>query len=156
MCYKDELKYNCGTRTSSRCVTYDRELPDLSKLQDRDCITIEETTKDLYEIVESFNESTDLSELGKGCINYEEEERGRIQVKEALLKLEEEVCNLKNIPTTGEGGSVDLSRLDTSCLVDECDTGFSTLEKLLQGIIDKVCQLSNDVNQATDRNIVTV
>lgn len=144
----DKIKHTCGTRINSRCVSYDGYIPEDSDLNGEDCITIEETTEDLYKTTDNITNSIDLSDLGDECIEYEEEE-GIITVKEALKKHEEEICNLKNNITSGSGNTdccIDVNTIDTSCLEDLCGTGFSTPNDLIQTLIRKICELESRID----------
>ena len=60
-CRDTNLKYNCGDkRQNARCVLYEGYIPNYSKLLDEDCITLEETTEELYknqeEILKGYDE----------------------------------------------------------------------------------------------------
>ena len=70
-CSNNKLKNTCGIKTPSRCVFYDLDLPEFSKLNIlNDCITIEETTEDLYNLTDLILSSIDTKELGKQCLKY--------------------------------------------------------------------------------------
>jgi len=49
----DKIKKRCVV-TPSSCIQYELELPGFSQLTD--CVTIEETTDELYNLVESINQ----------------------------------------------------------------------------------------------------
>lgn len=143
---RNKIKHTCGTRLNSRCVTYEEYIPEDSELFEEDCITIEETTKDLYTITDTIKDDIDLEFLGNNCIDYEEEIAGDIKVKEALQKLEEEICTLKDSIIESDGECcIDVNTIKTECLVDECGTGFSTPNELIQAIIDKLCEIATIV-----------
>ena len=144
MSCKNKLKYTCGTKNNARCTFYDAYIPEDSELIDEECVTIEETTEDTYKRIDTINEELDLSDLGNNCIEYNEEEAGVIKTKEALLTLETELCTLKET-IEEEESNIDISTLDTKCLVDECGTGFSNANDLLQALIDKVCELETNL-----------
>lgn len=141
-------KHNCGTNINATCVIYEGYLPEDSELLDEGCVVIEETTEELYKMVEEIEDNIDLSDLGNSCIDYEEEEVGEIKVKEALVKFEEEICDIKdqleNLPSDTTGINVD--NIDTSCLVDPCGTGLNSPDDILQAIITKLCELQDIVN----------
>lgn len=63
MC-NDKLKQRC-TKTEANCTRYRRELPSFSELTD--CVTIEETTEELYNLVGEIKEETDLTGLTYDC-----------------------------------------------------------------------------------------
>ena len=133
-----KIKQTCtGNLQYSTCVLYQKELPQFSKLED--CVTLEETTEELYKVVQEIKDQDDLSELGESCLDYVQVE-GKVFVKNALLKLEEEICaqkaeiaNLKNRQLCDMllGDCV-----DTSNLVDTCGNPILTLGQLLQILIN--------------------
>ena len=146
-CNSNKLKHNCGIKTPSRCVFYDLDLPEFSKLSIlNDCITIEETTEDLYNLTDLILSSIDTKDLGKQCLNYKVSKNkykpteNIIFIKDILLKFEEEICNLKNNGKT----EVDIIKnLDFKCLQGPCDSNIDSLETLLQVLINKICNLKS-------------
>lgn len=59
----DKIKKRCVV-TPSSCVQYQLELPDFSELTD--CVTIEETTNELYNLVGEIKNLLDFTDL-EGC-----------------------------------------------------------------------------------------
>lgn len=117
-CY-DKKKLTCGTKQYATCVYYEGCcIPEWSELSDENCITLEETTTDTYHHLNAIYENIDLSELGNDCIDYEEEEPGKIKVKEAIKKLEELYCDMQDqLPDSPGAFCPDL---DYGTLVDDC------------------------------------
>lgn len=141
-CRNNKIKCNCGTRQNARCVYYDGYLPKYSKL-DEECVNIDETTEELYQNQEKILNSIDLTKLGEKCVDYSEfQEDEVLKVNEALLTIEKEICNLKNITKDNDNSPLDL---DFKCLVDPCDNTISSLNQLLQIIIDNICNLKQRV-----------
>lgn len=146
-CNNNKLKHNCGIKTPSRCVFYDLDLPEFSKLNIlNDCITIEETTEDLYNLTDLVLSSIDTKDLGKQCLTYEVSQNkykpseNIIFIKDVLLKFEEEICSLKNNNKT----EVDIIKnLDFKCLQGPCDNNIDSLETLLQVLINEICNLKS-------------
>jgi len=151
-CDRVKLKNRCGLKTSARCVFYDLSLPEHSKLKIlNECVTIEETTDDLYALTKHILEHLDTSALGKDCFSYQEgkssyKDEKVVLIKDVLKKLEEEVCKLKNSAnTTSGGGGNSFGKLDLKCLVDDpCDTALSDTD-VIQLIIDKLCSLESEI-----------
>lgn len=138
-CRDNKLKYNCGTKHNARCVFYDGNIPAFSDL--KDCITLEETTEEIYEHVQEIEDSIDLSELGKKCIDYSEFQKEKdLKVKEAFLAIESEICLLKE---QDDDCCIDIEKLDLKCLVDPCDNPINNQTQLMQIIIDQICELKN-------------
>lgn len=139
-CRDNKLKYNCGVKHNARCVFYDGTIPEFSELED--CVTIEETTEELYEHVQEIEDSIDLSELGKNCIDYSEFQKEKdLKVKEAFQTLEKEICLL--IEKEEDGCCIDIEKLDLKCLVDPCNNIINNQTQLMQVIIDQLCELKN-------------
>ena len=142
-CRNNKIKCNCGSRQNAKCVDYDGYLPAYSVLED-DCVNIEETTEELYKNQEKILDSIDLTKLGKDCLDYSEfQETDTLKVREALLTIEKEICEIKSISSSTDicGGDTSLIGLDFKCLVTPCGTSIDTLNQLLQVIIDKLCDL---------------
>lgn len=140
MCNK--TKHTCGDPNYATCVTYEKELPDFTKITDN-CYTIEETTEDQYLILGDIKEEIDLSELGEQCLSYVLDENDKIVVKNVLLKYEEEICLLKqevsDLKTTSIcSTSIEPCNLDFGDLVNECGEKPKTMKETLQLILDKL------------------
>lgn len=94
-CFTVKTKNTCPDRQYASCTFYETDLPEFSKIED-DCVTLEETTEDLYTLVGEIKDRIDLSELGNECITYIEVE-GKIFVKNALLAHEQKICELEEL-----------------------------------------------------------
>ena len=57
-----------GAKQYSKCIYYEGILGDTSELED--CVTLEETTEELYGMVDEINEKINLSDLSEDCIEY--------------------------------------------------------------------------------------
>lgn len=133
-----QIRIACsGEEIMAPCVRYEEELPKISSLKGV-CNNIEDTTKDIYNIL---NENLNLDKLGKKCLKYNNDPK----LIDILLKQEEEICNLKNRENK-QGNmdsictmSIEDCGLDLTGLVDKC-TGVKpkTLGELLVIIIDKL------------------
>lgn len=140
-CRENKLKYNCGNqKQNARCTFYEGDLPKFSELED--CVTIEETTEEIYESVQEIKDSIDLSELGTDCIDFSEYKEGKaLKVLEAFMAVENAICDLKESKQSNNG--FDISKIDLKCLVDPCNNTIDTQEKLMQLIINTICELKN-------------
>ena len=141
MCCNNRKNTCVGNIVSSICTKYMGYLPEYSTLNN-ECASIEETTEELYENQEKILDSIDLVKLGKECIDYSEfQETNILKVNEALLTIEKEICNLKkNIDD--DNSSLEL---DFKCLVDPCNNNITSLNQLLQIMIDKICKLEQRI-----------
>ncbi len=151
----NKIDNTCGKKINARCVDYEGEINDCSSLEDKDCLSIHETTEDIYKQIEDLKECLDLSSLGKNCLEYGEECED-LKINKVLLKLEEKVCELcEAIPTPQSDPNYcnpifeqDLSclELDYKCLTDPCNNEIKTLKQLLQALIDKNCECCDSGN----------
>jgi hypothetical protein len=135
----NKIKHMCGEKTYATCTYYELEVPAFSELLDQDCITIEETTADLYEAVGGVKSEIDLSSLGNDCLTYVQEE-GQNIVKNVLLKYEQEICDLKSKVSYLENEAI-CDKIITDCvdlsgIVDACNEQISTLGELLQYLVN--------------------
>lgn len=142
-CRSDKPKYNCGIKQNARCIYYEGDLPEFSELED--CVTLEETTEEIYTNLNEIKDSIDLSKLGKECINYSEfQEDEKLKVNEVMLTFEKEICDLKN-NITDSSCCIDLNKIDFKCLIDPCNNSIDTQLKLIQIMIDKICELEQRI-----------
>ncbi len=139
----DKKKLTCGVKQYAACVYYEGCcIPEWSELTDEDCVTLEETTTDIYHHLDLIYDNIDLSLLGDDCIDYEEEEPGVIKVREALKKFEELICNLQDsMPEETEF----CPDLDYGSLVDTCDVPpvINTQCEFNQFLLDQIIELKS-------------
>jgi hypothetical protein len=162
MCCKDKRKNYCLEKIQAICTQYKGTVSENSELKDEDCLTIEETTQDIYNIIDIIMKVIDLSDIEYKClddIEFEDDENPTL--KEILDKLIREICLLKessnNNPVVNPC-EIDLSScgINPSCLDnDPCTGGFSTLPEVLNSIITKLCAIQNKVENLTTDDIET-
>lgn len=148
----DKLSNSCGKRHNARCVDYEGQLHEHTELDDCNCHSVHDVLEDMGNALNDINEQIDLSALGDSCIEYEKDDKGRITVKEALKKLEECVCDLKDmVEDTDEDDcpnifSQDISclGLDFGCLTDPCGEQITNLKDLLQALITQSCDHTHE------------
>ena len=138
-----KIKYGCDTSYATCIITEITPNPQ-SSLLDVECISQQDFNEDVYEQLENIQTQSDLSELGELCLTYTTVE-GKLFVKNALLKLEEEICSLKeNVETLKTTDILDKSiiglGLDLECLTDACSGTITTYRELFQALIAKVCK----------------
>jgi len=85
-----KIRHTCGSTTYAVCANYEGIVNSQSELSEESCLNLEETTSDIYNQLETILDNSDLSALGEQCLTYVEVE-GKIFVKNALLKMEEEI-----------------------------------------------------------------
>lgn len=135
----NKIKHTCGSKNYSTCIDYEGTVNVDSELDENSCLTIEETTQDIYNQLENL----DLSALGELCLSYVQENNKNI-VKNVLLKFEEKICNLKEELETVKNRPLCEMPLgdcvDTKCLVDSCENPITTWGQLVQILIDRECE----------------
>jgi hypothetical protein len=143
----NKIKNSCtGNKTYAACTIFEGDVNEDSALFEDSCDpSLEETTQDLYDQIGAIKNNQDLSDLGNACLEYVEDEDGKIIVKNVLIKLEEEICTLKTeIETLKNTAFCDLKitdcGLDLECLTGACDNDVVTVKDLFQSIITKICE----------------
>ena len=148
MTYIIKPKHTCGDRSSNaRCVFYDLDIPSFSKLSNNDCVTVEETTTDLYNLVSWLRESVNIENLDirdldlQSVLDSYEPTKQRYLVKDVLEGIISQVDDIKKLAESNDTNSG--LELDFKCLVSSCGAPISSLKGLLQALIDEVCNLKN-------------
>lgn len=124
----------CGPKQYATCVYYELDVPSISSLTNEDCITIEQATKDLYDLVLQQSQNIDVSSIQTDCLEDLPEDYTIVDVVKAQ---KEKICELETKVTTLENQDIcDLSiencDLDLTGLVDECGDPVTNLGQLLQ------------------------
>lgn len=148
MTYIIKPKHTCGDRSSNaRCVFYDLNIPPFSKLSDSECVTVEETTSDLYNLVSWLRESINIENLDirdldlQSVLDSYEPTKQRYLVKDVLEGIISQVDDIKKLAESNDTNSG--LELDFKCLVRSCGAPITSLKDLLQALIDEVCNLKN-------------
>ena len=93
-CNENTPNNNCLMNYAA-CIHYEGTVPEFSDLADSECITIEETTQDIYGLLTEIREEIDLTEMGTDCMAFPVK-----KVKDVLLVMEETICNQATTITT--------------------------------------------------------
>lgn len=133
-------KYSCGDKMSSICTMYEGELPNWSELNNELCVTIEETTEELYKQVSEIKENLDTSNLGEACLQYPNNEN--IKQKDVNLVFEKTLCDLLGI-VKDSSNSILACDLNYEGLVEECDDIPKNFCQFAQFILDELKKLKN-------------
>ncbi len=148
MTYIIKPKHTCGDRSSNaRCVFYDLDTPSFSKLSNNDCVTVEETTTDLYNLVSWLRESVNIENLDirdldlQSVLDSYEPTKQRYLVKDVLEGIISQVDDIKKLTESNDTNSG--LELDFKCLVNSRCTPITSLKDLLQTLIDEICNLKN-------------
>lgn len=139
----NKIKYTCGIPTQATCVTTEVTPNTQSALIEESCLVQEDVNQDIYDQLEDVRSEIDLSALGDLCLNYTLES-GKIIVKNALLKYEQEICDLKSKIEQLENRKICDTPIteclsDFDCLVADCDNSIVTLKDWMLAIQNKVC-----------------
>jgi hypothetical protein len=132
----NKIKHTCAEKNYATCIYYELEVPDFSSLVGEDCITLEETTEDQYNLIGGIKSEIDLSALGQDCINYGINPK---TVKSVLLKHEQEICDLKARVETLETTAIcdiNITECGLNLPDNPCGGTFSTLGELLGYLLD--------------------
>ena len=138
-CGKYDISSTCGDRYYATCTFYQTELPEWSELKDQNCVTIEETTEELYEAVTEIKDQLDNSELSGGCIEYPNSDPAQNEVNAAVQeKLCEIVQQLEDFGSPSNG--VFCPNLDYGNLVDpdDCDGKPTTWCEFAQFVLNQL------------------
>lgn len=63
----DKIKLKCGTKNFAPCVEYQSYVSPKTKLTQTTCLSLEDTTKDLYELIDEIKTEIDLSLITATC-----------------------------------------------------------------------------------------
>lgn len=150
-CY-DKKKLTCGNKQYSVCVYHEDPIPEFSDLSGESCVTLQETTTDTYNHLEIIYDNIDLSDLGDDCIDYEEEEPGKIKVREAIKKLEELYCDMQDQLPDALGPFC--PDLDYGTLVDNCAVAptVNTQCEFNQFVLDQLMSIRGLITASTPNN----
>ncbi len=133
-----KIKHTCAEKNYATCIYYELEVPDFSSLVGEDCITLEETTEDMYTLIGDIKSEIDLSALGQDCITHGVNPK---TVKNVLLKYEQEICDLKDRVNTLETTAIcDMNITECGLTLPDnpCGGTFSTLGELLGYLLDNI------------------
>lgn len=124
----------CGPKQYATCVYYELGVPSISSLTNEDCITVEQTTKDLYDLVSQQFQNIDISTIQLDCL---EDLPENFTIVDVVKAQKEKICELQTKITTLENQNIcDLSvencNLNLTGLVDECGDPITNLGQLLQ------------------------
>lgn len=134
-----KTKHTCAEKNYATCIYYELDVPDFSSLFEQDCITIEETTEDVYEILGEILASINVDTLGDNCIKYSTPVGQALKIKDAVIALDEEICSLKDRILELETTAIcdmNITNCDLSLPDNPCGGTFTTLGELLGYLLD--------------------
>ena len=137
-----KIKYGCDTSYAT-CIIVESTPNPQSSLLDVECISQQDFNEDVYEQLENIQTQSDLSELGEQCLDYVLVS-GKLFVKNTLIKMESEICLLKEEVETLKNRQlcdVPITECleDFSCLIAPCDGTILTLKDWMISVQTKIC-----------------
>lgn len=131
-----KVKNTCLDKYYATCVYYELDLPEISQLQD--CVTLEETTQELYSFIEELKSELDFSQLETNCGDLTE-----LSLKEILVAQQNKICELEQElgeqPNLLDTPLTDCD-IDLQGLVDVCGEQPETVCDLLKIIVNQITQ----------------
>ena len=139
----NKVKHTCGSPTMAECTSFEGTPNAQSPLVATPCLSIEDTSQDHYNQLGDIWTQIDLSALGNKCLEYVEV-GGKVFVKNALIKMEDEICTLKAKVTALENRQlcdfpITSCVTDFGCLALPCDTTIQTLGDWIKAVQTKIC-----------------
>ena len=136
----DKIKHTCGDSLKAECVDYEGNVNSQSELLNDSCLSVEDTTQDIYNQLEEI----DVSDINNECLEYDENEKGKIEIKTVVKKHGDEICSIKEtIDTIKSEAFLDLnianSGLNFLCLETECETSIQTVRDWIQAVTNRLC-----------------
>ena len=129
-----EFKNTCGGgKINAKCVDYDRNLGEKSKLK-QGCTDVSATTEELYTLVDWLYSNTSEVEVTDNCLLS----NGKYSVKRIVKEYGKEICNLKKITENADYDTI-IKDLDMKCLTTPCGKKISNIKELFQALINKNC-----------------
>lgn len=134
-----KVKNTCDGFKPATCISYESAVNVDSQYTSNECLTMEDTTQDLYNQLGNLN----LSLLGERCLTYVKV-GGKNIVKNVLLTHEKEICDLKLKVTALENRQfcdmpIGDCITDFKCLVDPCGVPIVTFGQLIKALITRAC-----------------
>ena len=140
----NNVKHTCGSTNYSTCIHWEGDVNPQSELVGNTCLDQEIVDQDQYNQLENIWNEINLSELGNNCLEYVETDKGKIVVKNVLLKFEEKICELQErILELEERPLCSLPISDcvnTLCLEDACNNTITTFGEWMNAVTVKICE----------------
>lgn len=96
-CTGANVSNTCGIKSYAVCTFYEGTLPTFSSLLDEECVNIQEVAEDLYGIIETMKDESNLESLRDGCITYP---LGTITIVQAFQAQQDKICSLETLIQT--------------------------------------------------------
>ena len=63
----DKIKHKCGTKNYATCIDYEIPTPEFSDLYEETCITLSDTTEDVYTLIGGILQQLNVSSITSEC-----------------------------------------------------------------------------------------
>ena len=130
-----------GVNLFATNVLYQTELPNWSILLDKKCVTIEDTTKELYDEVDKLSIPLDINNICDN-VKYSVDLQGKVSIRNAVVKHSEAICELYELSKQKYEGAiqVDLDCLDWKKMkvMDTCDPSKEVKPKNLCEALQRI------------------
>lgn len=91
MC-KDKIAPRCK-KVPANCVHYEGEIPEFSTLAQDDCNSIQNTTEDIYGILQQIKDDSDLSDVNSDCF----EQLQNPKIKTLVQRIMDKICAMDEL-----------------------------------------------------------
>lgn len=89
----DKINLRCQEpKQSSKCISYEGDLPDFSELE-QPCTDMEQVEEEQYNLIKEIRENTDVSQLTSDCITYPTERT----VLNVLQAMQDKICEMEGL-----------------------------------------------------------
>ncbi len=152
----NKVKETCGDTMYATCIDFEGTLGVNTKIIDS-CITIEETTEDLYVITDEIIAGLDTTNLGNLCLTYPTT-GGNILPKTVFEVHEAKLCELdQKFIDLNDLENLDISswNVDFGCLEDACNNPVLTLGGFAQAVQQAICDGIIPPTQETQPRVVS-
>lgn len=133
------IKQTCGKKSYATCVYYELPLPEISSLVGEECVTVEETTDDLYTLVQNIQNSINVLSIDVDCVDMPADFTiaDLVEAQNAkICELEDEIATLRQESICDK--SIEDCGLDLGTLLDDCGEPVTTLGQYLQIIANNL------------------
>lgn len=142
MTCRSKISNRCGSKTPSGCVSYELEVPEFSSLDNEDCLSVEDTTKDIYEILGQIKEQISIEDVNLSeCLAIEAEDKESFSaLLNKIIAAVEAVKCPEEPKVIGSDINLEAIGVEIDCLVDKCsEEPITKLSQLLTTIVARLC-----------------
>ena len=111
-----KIKGNCK-KVLANCTSFEGKVPEFSRLTEEGCLSIEETTSDIYSIITDIKEDLNLEGLRGTCVTYPTE----IKILDAFAALQTLACQQQTTITTLQTAITSLQTQVTALQNNPCN-----------------------------------